>query len=386
MGQLLSASSHPDGATPYGMIVSAGSASAVADSSCIDGSAPVAAAKDLQKIVLQQQTHMNPPSPEFAEMYRRGRGLGDTNGTAGTTQNTSTPKTLSEFALPDFDGYCDLTPVYSANHIHVYRARSLITGKPVMLKVCPFNHLDTLDRFRHEWKMLADPPMPSSVGSSSLQHSNATTPSEYAVPLTMATVTGLMAPSSFEYMPDGSFALVYIDEPPHMTVQEAFLPIGNRTVGTSTPRARSTPPVKPRTQSDLIRILSVFSAVVSVLEVAHSSGVTHNNINTFSILVTRAPNSVGIEGKLGGWHLASRLERQELGRNVNMVRGENPAPFQYIAPECSGRMNRSVDFRADFYSLGVSLYELVVGFLPFRSSDPLGMYKRAIFFNIEGVD
>jgi osomolarity two-component system sensor histidine kinase CHK1 len=97
--------------------------------------------------------------------------------------------------------------------------------------------------------------------------------------------------------------------------------------------------------------------------------------------VTRATsNTTGIQGKLGGWHLASRLERQELGRSAGgaMLRGENPAPLQYIAPECTGRMNRSVDYRSDFYSLGVSLYELVVGYLPFRSSEPLELIHAHI--------
>ena len=61
-----------------------------------------------------------------------------------------------------------------------------------------------------------------------------------------------------------------------------------------------------------------------------------------------------------------------------MLRGENPAPLQYIAPECTGRMNRSVDYRADFYSLGVTLYELVVGFLPFRSAEPLELIHAHI--------
>ena len=78
--------------------------------------------------------------------------------------------------------------------------------------------------------------------------------------------------------------------------------------------------------------------------------------------------------------MASRLERQELGRGAGgaMLRGENPAPLQYIAPECTGRMNRSVDYRADFYSLGVSLYELMVGFLPFRSTEPLELIHAHI--------
>jgi serine/threonine protein kinase len=52
----------------------------------------------------------------------------------------------------------------------------------------------------------------------------------------------------------------------------------------------------------------------------------------------------------------------------------------YIAPEQTGRMNRSLDYRADLYSLGVTLYELFTGVLPHDSSDPLEM----VHFHIAG--
>ncbi|KAF8242428.1 hypothetical protein K440DRAFT_616998 [Wilcoxina mikolae CBS 423.85] len=59
-----------------------------------------------------------------------------------------------------------------------------------------------------------------------------------------------------------------------MTLEEAFLVSSSGTP----PRDPQAPPTaKPRTQSDLIRILSVFSEVVAVLDTAHKSGVTHNN-------------------------------------------------------------------------------------------------------------
>ena len=52
----------------------------------------------------------------------------------------------------------------------------------------------------------------------------------------------------------------------------------------------------------------------------------------------------------------------------------------YIAPEQTGRMNRSLDYRADLYSLGVTLYELFTGALPHESADPLEM----VHFHIAG--
>src|SRR5262249_35865092 len=52
--------------------------------------------------------------------------------------------------------------------------------------------------------------------------------------------------------------------------------------------------------------------------------------------------------------------------------------FAYIAPEQTGRMNRSVDDRADFYSLGATLYELVAGRPPFSAADPLELVHAHI--------
>ncbi len=50
----------------------------------------------------------------------------------------------------------------------------------------------------------------------------------------------------------------------------------------------------------------------------------------------------------------------------------------YISPEQTGRMNRSLDFRTDFYSLGVLLYELLTGRLPFDAGDPMKLIHAHI--------
>jgi len=52
--------------------------------------------------------------------------------------------------------------------------------------------------------------------------------------------------------------------------------------------------------------------------------------------------------------------------------------LQYISPEQTGRVNRSVDYRTDLYSLGVLLYEMTTGQLPFTATEPLELVHSHI--------
>ena len=52
--------------------------------------------------------------------------------------------------------------------------------------------------------------------------------------------------------------------------------------------------------------------------------------------------------------------------------------IHYISPEQTGRMNRPIDYRSDFYSLGITFYELLTGKTPFESSDTLDVIHSHI--------
>jgi serine/threonine protein kinase len=54
-------------------------------------------------------------------------------------------------------------------------------------------------------------------------------------------------------------------------------------------------------------------------------------------------------------------------RNPNILEGT----LAYISPEQTGRMNRGIDYRNDFYSLGVTFFQLLIGHLPFTTKDPM---------------
>src|SRR5258708_25791596 len=71
---------------------------------------------------------------------------------------------------------------------------------------------------------------------------------------------------------------------------------------------------------------------------------------------------------LMGFGIASGLPRE---RKTTEPPEFIAGTLAYMAPEQTGRMNRSIDSRSDFYSLGVTLYEMLTGTLPFTASDPM---------------
>ncbi|RKO94020.1 hypothetical protein BDK51DRAFT_34552, partial [Blyttiomyces helicus] len=92
----------------------------------------------------------------------------------------------------------------------------------------------------------------------------------------------------------------------------------------------------------------------------HSGQVTHGNIKPDNLIVC------GSDVSLIDFSVASVLgDTQEEGS----VKGD----LRYMAPECTGRMNRKSDNRGDIYSLGVTLYELATRALPFEEDDPMAL-------------
>ena len=112
------------------------------------------------------------------------------------------------------------------------------------------------------------------------------------------------------------------------------------------------------------RFLRLAIGIGAALGKLHQRGLVHKDIKPANILVNCADGRT----RLTGFGIASRLPRERQSPEPPEVIAGTLA---YMAPEQTGRMNRSIDSRSDLYALGVTLYQMLTGRLPFTASDPM---------------
>lgn len=118
-------------------------------------------------------------------------------------------------------------------------------------------------------------------------------------------------------------------------------------------------------------LLRVAVSMASTLETIQRSGLIHKDIRPLHFFV----DADGNETKLVDFGAATRLT-QDTARIASLSAAAET--LAYVSPEQTGRMNQKVDARTDLYSLGVTLYELFTGTLPFATTDPVELVHSHI--------
>src|SRR5262249_31215815 len=119
-----------------------------------------------------------------------------------------------------------------------------------------------------------------------------------------------------------------------------------------------------RAPIDVGLFLKLAVGLAGAVSEVHRRGIVHKNLKPSHVLVNRATGQLW----LTGFGMASRLPRH---RHMPDPPEALAGTLAYMAPEQTGRMNRSIDARSDLYAVGVMLYQMLTGSLPFTAAEPI---------------
>ena len=216
-------------------------------------------------------------------------------------------------------GYSITAEIYAGSHTLIYRGVRNFDRYPVTIKFLrnSFPSVNELMQFRHQYDIGKDLDLPNIIKTLALE------PYQNSYALVLADCGGISLKS-------------YLDR-----------------VGAFGSEIHT-----------LTTFLQIAIQIADALAGLYGHRVIHKDIKPANILIN--PETQQIE--LIDFSISSLLPRetQEI-KNANRLEGT----LAYIAPEQTGRMNRGIDYRSDFYALGVTFYELLTGQLPFISNDPM---------------
>ncbi|HIK51969.1 MAG TPA: AAA family ATPase [Oscillatoriales cyanobacterium M59_W2019_021] len=214
-------------------------------------------------------------------------------------------------------GYKVRELVYEGSKTIVYRGQRESDGQPVILKLLKkeLPSLKELALFRHQYALLQPHDLP-----------------------------GIVKPCSLENYQNGY--LLVMEDDGSISLQKWREYQGNR---------------RPLTIADF---LTIAVQIAQILDGLHRNWIVHKDIKPANILIHPDTKQV----KLIDFSIASVLPREtQTVKHPNVLEGT----LAYLSPEQTGRMNRGIDYRTDFYSLGIAFYELLAGELPFQCHDPM---------------
>jgi predicted ATPase/serine phosphatase RsbU (regulator of sigma subunit) len=216
----------------------------------------------------------------------------------------------------DIPGYAIIETLYESVNSLVYRAETMTDHQLVILKLLKNPTPEKIAWFKREYEITNHPDIPGIATIYSLDHD----------------------PYWMMVIEDGGTSLKQLD-------LAGRIPIAT--------------------------FLDIALAITDILAQVQQKHIIHKDINPANILYNPDTGQV----KLIDFGIATVLSYEITSLNSpNSLEGT----LAYISPEQTGRMNRNVDYRTDFYSLGVTLYELLTGVLPFTSEDPMELIHSHI--------
>jgi len=219
----------------------------------------------------------------------------------------------------EFPGYLAPTRIHDGPEKTVYRAIRSQDRRPVILKLLKPAHATPmgLSRCRHEYEMICGLNSAHIIGAHALEQHEA------SMMLVLEDV--------------GETSLDHLSREWHGAGTNGF---------------------------GLSRFLVLARQIVSGIAGIHLAGAVHKDIGPSNIVL----NSKTGELKIIDFDIATSLIREAPPlKSPRVLEGTLP----YMSPEQTGRMNRTVDYRTDFYSLGVTFYQLLTGRLPFEAGDAM---------------
>ncbi|MEN8219680.1 MAG: serine/threonine-protein kinase PknK, partial [Pseudomonadota bacterium] len=120
--------------------------------------------------------------------------------------------------------------------------------------------------------------------------------------------------------------------------------------------------ILPKEQWGVVEWLPIFIQAADTLGQIHAANVIHKDINPSNIIWNKETGEL----KIIDFGISTILPREiPTFKNPEQLEGT----LAYISPEQTGRMNRGIDYRTDFYALGVTFYELLTHHLPFEEAE-----------------
>ncbi|NEO55549.1 MAG: AAA family ATPase [Okeania sp. SIO3B5] len=121
--------------------------------------------------------------------------------------------------------------------------------------------------------------------------------------------------------------------------------------------------LSPHTK-EISQFLDIAIEIAQIVYQLHQNRIIHKDIKPANILINPETQQI----KIIDFSISTLLPKEtQTIQTLNVLEGT----LAYISPEQTGRMNRGIDYRSDFYSLGVTFFEMLNGRLPFETTDPM---------------